>query len=112
MTVNQIGASQHDPALDIGGGTSTDGTPGGSAPVGGAANGAAGDTSDPDSATQQSGDTIAANTDANRITTEEVEAGGDAVGQDQPEITTGENSDESKSERSVGAETPADGTLG
>jgi hypothetical protein len=135
--IAQPGSSQHDPALEVGGGTTTDGTPGGSPRVPGdytstgaqnsGANGAqavsggedagsagsqAGDTNDPSSATQQSGDTNAANSDAGRVTTEEVEASGWAVGSDEPQNITGEGSDESKSERSVGAETPADGTLG
>ena len=82
--------------------------------VNGAANGAgdvnlggAGNTSNPDSATQQSGDTIAANTDAKRVTVEEVEAGGDAVGDNAPEPFAAAGSGED----TVGAQTPADGTL-
>ncbi len=133
--VNQIGDSRHDPALDIGpgsiGGPNSDAggqQPGASnattsanratdvdaaaAAATGDGSGAAGDTSDPDSATQRSGDTASANGDANRVTVEEVEAGGDAVGARAPQITTDEDSDEAKTERSVGAETPADGSLG
>jgi small subunit ribosomal protein S2 len=135
--IAQLGSSQHDPALEVGGGTTTDGTPGGSVRVPGdytssgaqegGANGAqavsggedagvagteAGDTNDPGSATQQSGDTNAANGDAGRVTTEEVEAGGWAVGGDAPQNITNEGSDETRGERAVGAETPADGTLG
>lgn len=72
----------------------------------------AGDTNDPNSATQQSGDTVAANTDPNRITTEEVEADGWAVGPDAPQITTSEEDSEARSEGAVDAQTPADGTLG
>ena len=69
--------------------------------------GGVGNTSHPDSATQQSGDTIAANTDANRVTVEEVEAGGDAVGDNAPEPFAAQGSGED----TVGAQTPADGTL-
>ena len=72
----------------------------------------AGDTNDPNSATQQSGDTIAANTDPNRVTTEEVEASGSAVGPNVPQITTSEEDSESRGEGAVNAQTPADGTLG
>lgn len=74
--------------------------------------GAAGDVNDPDSATQRSGDTNAANTDPNRVTTEEVEASGGAVGPNSPEITTEETGSEGRSEGAVAAQTPADGTLG
>jgi hypothetical protein len=73
--------------------------------------GNAGDTSDPSSATQRSGDTLAANTDPNRVTVEEVEAGGDAVGPGAPQIHTNEDSDEGKSEASTAALTPSEGSL-
>ncbi len=119
--VNQIGASQHDTALDIGSG-STDGTPqsGSGSTSDAAGNGSAqsgspsggGDTNDPDSATQRSSDTMQSNNDPNRVSVEEVESNGVAVGSDRPEITTGESSEEARSERSVGAETPADGSFG
>ncbi|HEX8833997.1 MAG TPA: 30S ribosomal protein S2, partial [Abditibacteriaceae bacterium] len=72
----------------------------------------AGNTSDPNSATQQSGDTIAANTDENRVTTEEVEANGWAVGDSAPQIITTEENSETKSEGAVNAQTPAEGTQG
>ncbi|MBV9468730.1 MAG: 30S ribosomal protein S2 [Abitibacteriaceae bacterium] len=73
--------------------------------------GPAGDTSDPDSATQRSGDTLQAN-GGDGASVQEVEAGGNAVGPGAPKIHTDENSDEAKSERSNLAQTPAEGTLG
>jgi small subunit ribosomal protein S2 len=71
----------------------------------------AGDTNDPNSATQRSGDTVAANDTPGRITVEEVEAGGAAVSADAPQIHTAETSDEGKSESSTEALTPSEGSL-
>jgi len=76
------------------------------------ANGAAGDTSDPESATQRSGDTIEANGGSGRVTIEEIEASSNAVGPDAPQIHTSEAAPELRSERSDEAQTPAEGTLG
>ncbi len=77
--------------------------------------GEAGDTLDADSATQRSGDTMEASQasgNGNRVTVEEVEASGTAVGPDKSQIFTSEEIDENKSERSNTTQTPAEGTLG
>jgi hypothetical protein len=73
--------------------------------------GAAGDTSDPSSATQQSDD-LGFGGDPGGISVQEVEADGSAVGPEKPQNITSEDSDENKSERGNDAQTPADGTLG
>jgi hypothetical protein len=72
--------------------------------------GAAGDPDvDPNSATARSED----NSDsAPGASVHDVEASSIASGPGAAQITTREDSDEHRSERSVGAETPADGTLG
>lgn len=72
--------------------------------------GNAGTPDDPNSATSRSED----NSDmvGEEASVRGVEASGNAIGPGQGQITTSEDSDESRSERSVGAETPADGTLG
>lgn len=98
---NSVGSLNGSPQSGAAGGEATgEGTPGN-----------AGDTSDPNSATQRSGDTLAANDEPGRITVEEVEAGGDAVGPGSPQIHTTEDSDEGKSEASSEALTPSEGSL-
>ncbi len=78
--------------------------------------GAAGDTHDPDSATQHSGDTIAANTDPNRVSVEEVEADGWAVGPNAPQIISEDGGSEGavtdiENEETGSAQTPSEGIL-
>lgn len=77
-------------------------------------NSEAGDTHDLDSATSHSGDTIEANTDPNRVSVEEVEADGAAVGPNAPQIL----SEDGGSEGAVtdidddgSAQTPSQGVL-
>jgi hypothetical protein len=78
--------------------------------------GEAGDTHDPDSATQRSGDTIAANSDPGRVSVEEVEADGWAVGPDAPQIISEEGGSEGavtdvEGEDGGSAQTPSEGIL-
>lgn len=68
----------------------------------------AGDTNDPNSATQRSDELNG----GEGASVQEVEASSAAVGEDKPQIHTSEESDEAKSERSNTAQTPAEGTLG
>jgi small subunit ribosomal protein S2 len=77
---------------------------------GAGANGLAGDTSDPNSATQRSEDFSGPGSEG--ATVADVEASGIAVGEDAPQIHTEEPADATKSERSEMAQTPAEGTLG
>ncbi len=76
----------------------------------------AGDTNDPDSATQHSGDTMAGNTDPNRVSVEEVEADGWAVGSDKPQIISEDGGSEGTTtdidDAGEGsAQTPSEGIL-
>lgn len=78
--------------------------------------GEAGDTNDLDSATQHSGDTIAANTDPNRVSVEEVEADGWAVGPNVPQIISEDGGSEGavtdvEGEDGGSAQTPSEGVL-
>lgn len=73
--------------------------------------GPAGDPNvDPNTATQRSEDN--SDTAGEGASVHDVEASGIATGTGAGQITTSEDSDEHRSERSIGAETPADGTLG
>ncbi len=76
----------------------------------------AGDTNDPDSATQRSGDTMESNSDPNRVSVEEIEADGWAVGENAPQIISEDGGSEGvvtdiENEEDGSAQTPSDGVL-